>query len=334
MSGISAQAVLVDLNISVWTGRVRDKQASDEVVASNQAKSKQAARVIKSLFADEPKLAAIVNLSQIIRNWHHANTLPWSDTGTRLLPMENFLTYKRELSEWEDQFNTAVGVFLQDYPVLISAAAFRLGNLFSRSEYPSQGALARKFNIGASFHPVPESGDFRIKVQDEELQELRDQYEAQATSRLETAMGDIWQRLHGVLTRMSTQFGFDEGRKKRIHQSMFDSARGLVNLMSALNVTKDPELERARLDLAQALETMNAEDIRKYEAARVQAKRAADALLTQYGDKFKGEEDGSEADNQVERAADGDNVLGDHRGEGVPAENAPPTTPDFSLLDF
>lgn len=368
MSGISNQSVLVELNISVWTGRKRDKLASDEVVSSNHAQSKQAARVIKSLFADEPKLTAIVSLSQVIRNWHYSNTLPWSDTGTRLLPMKNFLIYKRELTDWEQKYTAAVDEFITNYPTLVSAAAFQLGNLFSRAEYPAPADIRQKFALNCLFTPVPDSGDFRIDADDEELEELKKQYETHFDKRMEDAMTDTWRRLYECLSRMSTQLGFDQGRKKRIHTSMFDSAKALTGLLSGLNVTNDPALEDARKDLEAALATMNAEDIRKHEGARDMAKRSVDKILDGYGTMFNEFQESENAN--AEGAAGLEAVAGDadvvcetvapepagaveaespvrgagggaQREEGAAGgESGPdvgrrePAKPDFSFLDF
>jgi hypothetical protein len=38
-----------------------------------------------------------------------------------------------------------VAEFLQDYPTLVSAAAFQLGDLFDGSEYPDANILLDKF---------------------------------------------------------------------------------------------------------------------------------------------------------------------------------------------
>ena len=367
MSGISTQAILVELSISVWTSRKRDKSTSDEVLADKQATSKSAASVIKSLFADEPKLAAITNAAQGIRAWHYANTLPWSDTGTRMLPMKNFLTYKRELSELEHKFDEAVEEFLSDYPTLVTAAAFRLGKLFSRAEYPSAKEVRKKFAINYVFIPMPEAGDFRVDAQNEELDELRKQYDESYNQRLGAAMKENWDNLHACLTRLSTQLGFDQGKKKRVYQSMFDAAKSMTSLLTSLNVTHDPALEAARKDLESALVNINAEDVRKHEVVRDQARRSIVTILNTYKDKFtadededdEGEDDGSSVDGDSGSPREGKEVCnvdaevggeeqdvpagesGDSVGDqGVQPDVTPPAPapvrprPDFSLLDF
>lgn len=68
IGGIVSSAVLLDLNISVWAGRKKDKTNTEKVVADNHAQSKDAALVTKRLFVDNPKLDAINKQASAIRN--------------------------------------------------------------------------------------------------------------------------------------------------------------------------------------------------------------------------------------------------------------------------
>ncbi len=82
---IQNSAVLVDLNISVWTGRKMDKKVSDEIGAVKNAKA-NAGNYHKKLLAGTDRLDDLQKLVSAIRIWHYEQTLPWSDNGSRLLP--------------------------------------------------------------------------------------------------------------------------------------------------------------------------------------------------------------------------------------------------------
>jgi len=90
---IQNSSMLVDLNIGVWTGRKMDKKVSAEIDASKNTKT-QAGNYHKKLLAGTQKLDQIQKLVTAIRTWHYQQTLPWSDGGSRLLPMANFFDYK------------------------------------------------------------------------------------------------------------------------------------------------------------------------------------------------------------------------------------------------
>ena len=184
---IQNSSMLVDLNISVWTGRKQDKRVSDEIDAAKSTKTR-AGNYHKKLLAGTQKLDDLQKLVTGIRSWHYIQTLPWSDGGSRLLPMKNFFDYKATLADFEIQFTDAVDAFLADYPTLVSAAAFQLGDLFDSSEYPDVERLRDKFKFRYVFLPVPEVGDFRIDVNEQHKAELVQQYESFYQNKLSEAM--------------------------------------------------------------------------------------------------------------------------------------------------
>lgn len=97
---ISSSAVLVELNISVWTANKLDKGATDSVLASNSA-SKDSAQVRKNLMAGTDKRKKISDYAAKARLYHNQTTLSWSDKGARLLPTSLFLDYKSNMNVYQ-----------------------------------------------------------------------------------------------------------------------------------------------------------------------------------------------------------------------------------------
>ena len=62
---LASSAMLVEVNISNWVGRKKDKRASQDVTAQNNAKD-GVASVNKALLADNDDLKAISNTSQLL----------------------------------------------------------------------------------------------------------------------------------------------------------------------------------------------------------------------------------------------------------------------------
>ena len=87
---IDTCAMLTEFNASVWTARKLDRTATEEVVAAKNAAAKDAARVNKSLLAGRNELEVIQSMVGRARAFVYDNTLPWSDSGLRLLPTANF----------------------------------------------------------------------------------------------------------------------------------------------------------------------------------------------------------------------------------------------------
>lgn len=280
---IQNSSVLVDLNLSVWTGRKMDKKTSDEVVLAKSAHSKQAASVSKHLLAGNDTLARIQKHAALVRNWHYEQTLPWSDGGSRLLPMKSFFNYKAQLGDFEQEFNSLIEEFVREYPVLVSAAAFQLGDLFDRDEYPDVTELNDKFKLKYVFLPVPEMGDFRVDVGTEAKEELQLQYDKFYQSKLDDAMKDMWDRLHDSLSKLSERLDYSEGGVKKIFRdTIVTNALDLCSMLSNLNVTNDPKLEDARRKLEETLSGIEATDLRESPALRNDVKARVDNILKSF----------------------------------------------------
>jgi hypothetical protein len=143
---IATSAVLIDLNISVWTARKLDKRVSKEIDI-NKGTTTNAGNYNKHLLAGSDQLEKIQKLATEIRDWHGRYTLPWSDGGTRLLPMTTFFDYKQRLGEYEQEFTQRVDEFITNYPNIITSMAYKLGQLFDRSEYPEAEDIRNKFSF-------------------------------------------------------------------------------------------------------------------------------------------------------------------------------------------
>ena len=262
---IASSAVLIDLNISVWTARKLDKNVSKEIDVNKNTTIK-AGNYNKHILAGSDQLDKITKLSSEIREWHGRQTLPWSDTGTRLLPMSNFFDYKQQLGIYEAEFQSRINTFIQEYPNIILSMVYKLGSLFDRSEYPETDKIASKFNLRYTIMPVPETKDFRVDIADDIRNEMQQEYQKAYEGRVEAAMSDAWSRLHTTLEHMVDRLSGDD--KKIFRNSLVDNALELTNLLTKLNVTKDPKLEQARQSLEKSLVGVSADDLRDSQGTR------------------------------------------------------------------
>jgi len=198
VSKLSSSALIVNLSLSVWTGRKLDKRVSEEVDQQNSTKTR-AGNYHKNLLAGSGKLTEITKVANAIRSWLYGVTQPWGDNGDRILNMTYFMEFKDRLTDYEQQFASSVNTFLSDYDTLVSAAAFQLGDLFNREDYPTRQTIESKFAMRYSMTPLPQSGDFRVDIGEEGLKELQGQYEGVLKARVEGAMHEAWDRLHDCL---------------------------------------------------------------------------------------------------------------------------------------
>lgn len=280
---ISASAVLVELNISVWPASKVDREVTDQVNTSAGA-VRDAAQTKKNLFAGTSLRKDIEKFAARVRLYHNQRTLPWADKGERLLPTKLFMEYKQHMNNYEVQFDMMCSNFFAQYPTLVAAAPANLGSLFKADDYPVIDEVKQKFAFKRTVKPVPEAGDFRLDVPSEDLVELKAMFEQQQSEKLKEAVREPWERLHNMLTMLSEKMTDVEGddTKKRYHDTLISNPLELCDLLTKLNITNDPKLEDARKQLEITMLGANLDSIKEHGSARSELKSKVDAILGKF----------------------------------------------------
>lgn len=282
VASIASSAVLVDLNISVWTGRKMDKKVSAEIDADHSTQVR-AGNYHKALMAGAQELEAINKYASNIRSWHSQQTLPWSDAGTRLVHTMRLFDYKAELAIREREFEHLINEFLIAYDTLVQGAQSRLGSLFNANEYPPRDVVASKFGMRYVFSPLPTSGDFRVDIGNEGLEELKREFDTQQDRYIQQAMLDVWLRVKDVTERLSNQLRVDDsGGKGKLYQSTLDGALELCGMLGSMNLTNDPELDQVRKNLQMTLQGVDLKELKKDEQVRLSVKSEIDDLISKF----------------------------------------------------
>lgn len=282
VSKLSSSALIVNLSLSVWTGRKLDKRVSEEVDQQKSTKAR-AGNYNKNLMAGSGKLEEITKIANAIRSWLYGVTQPWGDNGDRILNMAYFMEFKDRLADYETQFTTAVDGFLSDYDTLVAAAAFQLGDLFNREDYPHRDQIAAKFGMRYSMIPLPQSGDFRVDIGEDGLKELQEQYESVLHQRVTGAMTEAWERLHDCLSRMSERLAdTEDGKRKIFRDSLVDNAVEICGLLKSFNITNDTRMDEMRKQLEDAMRGVDAVSLRDSDSLREQTKRKVDNILSKF----------------------------------------------------
>jgi len=276
---IGSSAMLCELSISTWTGRKKDKLASEDVTTANHAAS-GVASVHKKLLADCQELMAVQKFTANSRNAHYAMTMPWSDTGLRLLPTTQYFKYHQAMTDIQNEYDRLVDLFLYSYEWEITQASAKLGDLFDRNEYPSVDSLRNKFGFRLSYIPLPDAGDFRIDIGNEATEQVKDHYQSYYSAQLNNAMDDVWQRTHKALTSMSERLDYSDHEKKKVFRdSLVGNVLDMVELLNVCNVTGDSQMNAARMKLEDAFRGVNADALREDAHLRSETKRTVDEVI-------------------------------------------------------
>ena len=276
---ISSSSMLVELSISTWTGRKLDKRASKDVTSQNYA-ADGVANVNKKLLGDCAELTAVQKFTANLRNAHYAMTMPWSDTGLRLLPTTQYFKYHQQMTALQQEYERLVSLFLSAYDWEIMQAQTKLGDLFIRDDYPTTESLHNKFSFRLTYIPLPDAGDWRIDIGNEATAELRAHYENYYSTQLSQAMNDVWRRTYDALSRMSERLDYgDHEQKKIFRDSLVENVGEMVELLRVCNVSGDVQMTAMADRLEESLRGVTPDALREDEYLRRETKRAVDDAI-------------------------------------------------------
>ena len=175
MSILSERAMLAFPSISLPPFRKLDKAASQETTTQHGAEH-DSARVYKDLFPRH----AVKDLTSVCgeaRTYHYSVTLPWLDSGPRLLSAMAYPAYAAKMQQFREQAQSAHGALCDSYQPYIALAERKLGSLFNAADYPSPEEFRKRFSFETKIFNVPSSGDFRVDISDSQAAHIKDQIE-------------------------------------------------------------------------------------------------------------------------------------------------------------
>jgi hypothetical protein len=277
---ISSSSMLVELSISVWTGRKQDKRASEEAASANNAQ-KGVARVTKDLLFECAELDALVKFGANVRNMHYNSTLPWSDMGPRLLPTAKFFAYQQMITRLQGEFIRLRDLLLNVYDLEVAQQQAKQGDLYNPDEYPTTEQLRAKFAFRINYIPLPDAGDWRLDIGNEALASLQEQYQAHYAGQLDSAMRDIWTRLYKTLSTLSAQLSdkTEDGKTPKIFASVFDRALEIIDMMETCNITGDTTMQVMQRRLSQTFKGVTLDAVKDDAYLRRETKQAIDAAI-------------------------------------------------------
>lgn len=275
---LDRKAMLAHLGISLWSARKYDRKASDEVTTAKQADSR-AARVNKHLLGGPVKAhQAVISAAGKAREIHYRLTLPWGDTGWRLLPVTTYMQYESEMLRAMAEFDASVTEFVAEYPVLREQAKARMGDLFNETDYPA--TVADKFSIHSSFMPVPVSGDFRVELGETVVQQVQEQTRKDVERMCKGAMDDVWSRLREVVEKAADKLATPDAI---FRDSLIGNIKATADLARKLNLDNDANLDWAAQQ-AEELTNLDPQILRDHQGIRNDVHQKLTALV----EKMKG----------------------------------------------
>ena len=272
--GLNNKLMIAKLTIRKWSGNKMDKAVSEQTSIQYHAEAR-AARVYKSLLPKQA-LAGVRKAYNAVYTYHYSNTLPWGEAPRRALPTSKYFEYTSKMRELTGKAQTEVNKFLRVYEQQVEAARVMLGDLFNPEDYPSADEIASQFGIDTGFEPLPDAGDFRVDLVEEEIESIREQLREEQQVKAEQAMRDLWNRTFKVVKNMSERLSDPDGV---FRNTLVGNVADMAGLLGQMNVTGDPELDKLRREIEDKLVKYDAQALREDDDARVETAKAATEIL-------------------------------------------------------
>ena len=246
---LSTKTMLTTLNISQWSARKLDKRET-AAVAIKHGIADSVARVTKTILPNTTSLEAIHKKTTDVRKFFYENTLPWQADGVAILKATHYMKFVEEMGKLTREWEVLVAAFVRQYPDLRDQAAHILNSMYDPDDYPNEYDLKRKFIIGVKFLPMPDAGDWRVDIADEEVDKLREKLEEQTRIGVQEAMTEVWNRLSLIVEHAAEKLSQPDAI---FRNSLVENAKKLCDVLPSLNITDDPNLARMGEELREKL---------------------------------------------------------------------------------
>ena len=291
-TGLQGRALLVDLNITCWTGRREDKEAAG-AIATKYGSDPRMGKFRKYLI-DPDEINPIINFATGTRDIHRAITAPWTDRGPRILVASKIFDYNRIMRERKDTWEGMVLNLFTRFDFLVEDARRSLNGLWRASDYPSKSRLRDLFTF--EWYPEPVGTSFTgtlgevIGIQQAEIDRMQRELEARNAARVRDAMQDVARRIREVVSHVSERLAAykpaagDDRAAGVFRDSLVENVKALAAVIPMLNITGDPLLDEVAGRMQAELCAIAPDTLRESPAARNQVQAAADEILQMMGD--------------------------------------------------
>ena len=289
---LATSAVLVSVDVNVWSATKQDRVISDEVTTLKNADA-SAGRFVKNLLADDIHHKKVSNYRQTIYNWLKRSTFRWNNSQD-LLPVANLEKFKVEFAEHEMEYYRLLDNFLLNYQSIVSDMAFKQGDMFSQDDYPNVDEVRNKFGIKLYVAEVP-SHDWRCSISDDIASDLKQQYESQAEQIITGIVNDQVARITEVMESISHCCGVIEKqdgttgeviiKKRKIYDTTIEKAKELCDTFKKFKPIDNEissKLSEVVVKLENALNGVDTKSIRESDAVRDKVKSEVDDILSKF----------------------------------------------------
>ncbi|MBI4594815.1 MAG: hypothetical protein HY730_00370 [Candidatus Tectomicrobia bacterium] len=230
MDNIFEQGVLVQLAISIWTGRAKvDPKIISEVADPEFLRASK-------LLIDKGYMKTIEQIRNEARHFVYRKSLPFPITGVLFIPREMLLEVDNELTRQKSRFNEAVADFISQYKTYIELAKGHLKDLWNPEDYPVN--IAKRFDFQWMFFNIDAPGKKSLITPElyvrevEKFQQTMEEFQETAVATLRSTFAEMVDHL---VDRLANDKVFKDSSVNRFKEFLDDFKK--------LDVANDTEVQ-------------------------------------------------------------------------------------------
>jgi len=287
---LQKKCMLVTFSASMYTGRKKDKAAT-ETVSEKYGNELSLGSFVKQSIPAEYLNAIQSNINEF-RVFLYFNTLPWTHKGDLLLSTD---LYKKVMNKQRTcylEHEKLTAEFLENYELYQADAKTRLNGLYNAADYPSASKVKNKFSWSIDFQAIQSAENFKVDLAQDEINEIASKIALNNNAAVKNAMSNVWQRVFDAIKALSEKM--KESRTDKtganvspiFRNSIIENIKELIEILPGLNITNDQALTDAAADLSKDIANINPDVLRENKELRKDTADKADAILNKIGNLF------------------------------------------------
>lgn len=209
---LSSKALLVKLTIRRAALTRKDQALTDQIQAQQ---NDQSLTVLTKLFRDKngPVYQIMQKVGEVY-TYHKDNTLPWVDSGPRLLPSSQYMDYTSEMRQRIAVVDTMLRQWMPQYDLLVDAdVKYRNGGQLTgrahANDYPTASEFQHRMSFDLRFQPMPDQSHFLFDLSEDDTKAFDDAINEAARLAKADAISRMLDPLKHLVAKLQTPIDND-----------------------------------------------------------------------------------------------------------------------------
>lgn len=278
------KAILVRLCRKKLNRNRTDKVLSSELQLSKNVTENGAIRVNKSLLPKSCTDEYSAVLTQASTYFYRV-TLPWDDKNFRLLSIDLYKEFTKEMKHYNQRFRQAVDRFVADFAASVNQMKDVLGEAFDANDYSeyldTEGAvktdsLYEKFSLEVEFGTISDGDDIRASLTEADREAITQHITEQNTKKFTKAQEHIITSLHDCIMAIHERLSKDENI---FRDTLISNLKDLCDLIPKLNIANNPAITQLANEAKVKCCKWKSGDLRKNPTFRNEIAKEAGKIL-------------------------------------------------------